>query len=219
MTSVVDICNLALAKVRGGSINSLTEASVQAQQCALHYPLLRDMVLDDAPWQFAHATKPLSLLSLEIFNWSYAYQYPTDCHRINRLVAEYEEIDSSSDGTMVSRLRDDQLRSQSELRAQIPYEVFNVSGVKVIGSNEPNLRIDYRGKVEDPTLFSPPFVIALAHLLASEIAIPIAGGEMGMQFRSDALQLYQKYIGAALASDMNEQYHDPLESEFITIRR
>lgn len=211
---------MALSNIRAKSINILTESSLQAQACKLKYPIVRDQMLNDMGWQFSHKIEPLALLVEEIFNWAYAYQYPSDCHQINRLVGAYEELSGEVDASqLVSQLRDDQLRTRDELRHQIPYEIFNVAGNLVIGSNEPDLRIDYRAEITDPNLFSPPFVLALSHLLASEIAIPIVGAETGRGLRSDSLQLYKQYFAGALSSDMNEQYHPPGDSEYVNIRR
>lgn len=218
MTSVVEICNLGLSNIRAGSINSLNESSLQAQQCNLKYPFLRDRLLTEIPWSFNRKIKALSLLSTEIFNWAYAYSYPTDCLKIHRLVGSYEEL-ANADADVVSRLIDSQLLPLNDIRHQIPFEIFNFEGVKTIGSNETELRLDYAAKVEDPNLFSNDFIMAFSHLLSSELAIPIVGAELGRQLRSDSLQLYKSYLDSAIANDMNEQYNEPLLSEFETIRR
>lgn len=218
MASEIEICNLALSNMRSQSINSFTEGSLQAQQCKLKYPILRDRLLTEIPWGFNHKIKALSLLSTEIFNWAYAYQYPTDCLKINRLVGAHEEL-ANADADVVSRMRESELFSLSDIRVKIPYEVFNFSNNKVIGSNDADLRIDYSAKVTDPNLFSNDFIMAFSHLLTSELAIPIIGAETGRQIRSDSLQLYKTYLDAAIANDMNEQYDTPALSEFETIRR
>ena len=44
MASEIDICNLALGHIRAGTINSLDEGSVQAKQCKLKYPIMRDQI-------------------------------------------------------------------------------------------------------------------------------------------------------------------------------
>ena len=85
MASEIEICNLALSNIRAGSINSFTEGSLQAQQCNLKYSILRNRVLKES-WGFNHKIRALSVLTTEVFNWVYAYQYPTDCLKINRLV-------------------------------------------------------------------------------------------------------------------------------------
>jgi hypothetical protein len=91
--------------------------------------------------------------------------------------------------------------------------------VKVIVSDAPDLRVDYRSKIEDPNLFTNEFRMTLSHLMASEIAVPIVGAEMGRQLRSDSFQIYTRYLNAAIASNSNERHTAVPESEFITVRR
>lgn len=217
MASEVEICNLALSHIRATSINSLTEQSVQAQQCKLLYPLLRDQVLEDAPWQFAHGLKALAVLaSVDIFNWNFAYQYPSDCLKVNRLLINWEEIQNDQ-AIYAARLRDLGL-TFPDLRQQVEFKIYNVDNNRVIAANECELRIDYVKKVTDPNIFSTQFIMALSHLLAAELAVPIVGVDKGRALRSDSLNVYTSYIEAAAAEDLNQQYqHDP-DSEYIRIR-
>ena len=217
MASEVEVCNLALSNVRAGSINSLDESSIQAQVCKLKYPILRDRCLREIPWQFNHKLRALASLTTEIFNWSYAYSYPTDCLKVRRLVGSYEELPNGS-ADVASRLLDSRVLPLKGQRRQIPYEVFNFDNTKVIGSDQPDLRIDFAAKVTDPNLFSDDFIMALSHLLSSELAIPIVGAELGRALRNDSLQIYQQYLSTAIADDQNDQYLIPSESDFVTIR-
>lgn len=202
MTSEVEICNIALANIRSQAINSLNERSLQAQQCKLFYPLLRDQLFEDVAWQFAHKVKSLSLLTLESFEYKYVYAYPSDCLKINKLLLNYQ-----------------QGRDVFGASEKVEYEIQNIDDTKVIVSDHPDLRIDYRAKIKDPNLFTTQFVMTLAHLLASEIAVPIVGAEMGRSLRSDSFQIYQRYLNAAIASNSNERHIRTPESEFITVRR
>lgn len=217
MASEVDICNIALGHIRGGYINSLTENSVQARQCKLMYPILRDQMLQDSPWQFAGSIKPLSLLVAELFNWVYVYSYPTDCLRINRLIEKYEEIDSvnGASGTRYP-YREEYLFMPPDPLTE--YKVYNLDGAKVIGSNCAELRIDYRKKIEDPTLFSHNFTMALSHLLAAEMAVSIVGVAKGRILRSDSLTIYESYLNAGVVNELNEQKSAIAQSESITVR-
>jgi len=217
MSSEIEICNIALSNARAGSINSLVGTDVQTQQCALKYPILRDRCLKTT-WGFNRKIRALSVLTTEIYNWAYAYQYPTDCLKIERLVGSHEEL-ANADASVVSALIDSQLLPLRNRRVQIPYEVFNFSDNKVIGANEADLYIDYAAKVTDPNLFTDDFIMALSHLITSEIAIPIIGIKDGREIRKDSLQLYQSYLNEAMADDMNDGYAEPELSEFETIRR
>lgn len=218
MTSEVEICNIALSNIRAGSINSLNESSLQAQQCKLKYELLRDRCLRETVWQFNRKIRALALVTTDIFNWAYAYQYPVDCLQISRLVGAYEEIPAGS-ADVVSRQLDSLVLPLKNIRSQIPYEVFNFDNKKTIGADQSDLRIDYSAKVTDPNLFSVDFIMALSHLLSSELAIPIVGAELGRSLRSDSLQIYNQYLNSAIANDQNDKYLEPPESDFVTIRR
>ncbi len=213
MASEVDICNMALSGIRGGSINSLDEASLQAQQCKLKYPFLRDMLLRDVPWNFAHKEDALALLTDDLFNWVYAYQYPSDCLYINKLILNFEEFGDTGDGVTRSRHIEDIY--SPDLGRQVKYEIQNLDGNRVIAANEPSLRISYRKKITDPNLFDMLFIQAFVKLLESELAIPIVGAEVGRQLRSDAIQLYKGYLEEATAATQNESYVPPVDSEFI----
>lgn len=216
MASEVDICNLALSNVRGGSINSLDEPSLQAQQCKLKYPIVRDMLLSDFTWGFNKGIKSLAELSdVDLFNWAYAYQYPSDCLHVVKLIPNFEQF-SQSDGALRSRRIEDLYGH--DLDMQIKFEVFNESNGKVIAANEQQLRIVYRKKVTDPNLFDNLFLQAFSSMMSAELAVPIVGVEAGRPLRQDALTMYKHFIQSAAAKNANEQYTEPQESEFITVR-
>lgn len=218
MASQIQIVNLALSNIRAGSINSLTEASLPAQVASLKYDILRDRCLTEIPWQFARHILPLASVTTEIFNWGYAYSYPINCLDIARLIPEHEELTTDTTTGVVSKLRDSEIISLKTRRTQIAYEVFNFDGVKLIGADETNLRIDYTIKIENPNLFSNDFILAFSHLLAAEMAVPIVGGEQGREFRKDSLALYDRYLKSAITTDLNDGHIEPSESEFITAR-
>lgn len=217
MSSEVEIINLALSNIRAGSINSLTENSLPAQIAKLKYPIMRDFLLTELPWQFARRIVALAPVTTEIFNWAFAYQYPVDCLKISRLIGSFEELPAAS-SDVVSRIRDSEVRSLRNIRQQIPYEVFNFTGTKIIGADQDELRMDFVVKVTDPNLFSNAFTLAFSHLLSAEMAIPLVGAETGRQLRSDSLQIYRQYLAAAMANDLNDGYHEPKESEFVNVR-
>ena len=216
MASEIDICNMALSNIRAGSINSLTEPSLQAQQCKLKYPFIRDMLLTDVTWSFNKGLTTLAVLSsVDIFNWIYAYQYPSDCLHVIRLILNFEEF-SNSDGALRSRRIEDIY--SPDLNRQVKFEVMNEDDNKIIVANEKELRMTYRKKVTDPNLFDNIFIQAFSWLLAADLAVAIVGAETGRQLRSDALTMYKSYLAEAVAKNLNEQYSEPVTSEFITVR-
>lgn len=217
MTSEVEICKLALSHIRAGNINSLTEPSPQAQQCALKYPFLRDMLLESESFNFASRIAPLALSTAEVFNWAYVHVYPSDCLKINRLILNWESVQSG--GSEVVSRHYDELYPHPDLNQPVKYDVLTLDDdSRVIVANEPELRISYRVKVTDPNRYTTTFVMALSHLLASEIAIPLVGEQAGAKMQKTEFAIYQSYLSSAVANDANEQYEPPADSEFITIR-
>lgn len=213
MSSEITICNLALSHIRGGSINALTEASIQAQQCKLLYPILRDSALENAPWQFATRIVSLAeLADVEVFNFAYTYQYPSDCLKIKRLILNWETVNRTDSQFYGNNL------PIINTQAPVPYQIFNDDGNRVIGANYAELRAEYTVQVTDTNLFSIQFILALSHLLAAELAIPIVGVNEGRKLKSDSMQQYNAHIRAAVAAMMNEQYTPMPDSEFITVR-
>lgn len=218
MTSEVEICNIALSHIRAGSINSLNEASVQAQYCKLHYPILRDQMLEDSPWGFANSIKPLAVLTSEVFNWRYTYQYPPDCLYINKLIMNYATIDHSNTSTGVAYRYLDRGLPKPDLDRQVEHKILNIGDNKVIVANLKDLRIDYRKRIIDPNLFSNNFKLALSHLLAANLAIAIMDVEKGRALKSDNLRIYQNYLNAGIQNQSNEQYQIVPDSDFVTVR-
>lgn len=216
MTSVIDICNQALGEIRAGSINSLNESSLQAQQCKLNYPYVRDTLLREAPWGFARRVEELALRNDRIFNWAYLYQYPQDCLNISRLILNYESVTDSNNGVYRHRRIED--LHTPDLNRQVAYSVYNVGNERVIASNEQQLRIEYTSRVENTNLFDPTFTQTLVYLLASRLAVPVVGGEIGRAFRSDNLAMYQAYLNSAIANDQNDEYYEDTDSDFIAVR-
>jgi len=221
MASEIEICNIALSNIRAASINTFTENSVQAQQCQLKYPILRDRCLKELAWQFNRKIVALALLEeVEVLNYAFAYAYPTDCLKIQRILTAADEVSTTST-TSTCRHRGDR-RGFRALRGptqQVPYEVFNFSDVKVIGANCSDIRIDYSSRVRDPNLFSEDFIMAFSYLLSAELAIPIVGAELGRALRRDSLELYQQYLASAIADDINDKYTERRDSEYVSIRR
>ena len=83
MASVVDVCNRALDKLGHGSITSLEDGTTAANLCNRGWPLTRDQVLRDHPWNFAIkrvVTSPL--VTNPVFGFAYQHQVPSDIIRL-----------------------------------------------------------------------------------------------------------------------------------------
>ena len=83
MASVVDVCNRALDKLGHGPITSLEDGTTAANLCNRGWPLTRDQVLRDHPWNFAIKrviTSPL--VTTPLWGFSYQHQIPSDMLRL-----------------------------------------------------------------------------------------------------------------------------------------
>lgn len=219
MASEVEICNKAIAQISGRSINSLSEASKEAQQCSLFYTDARDQVLTEVAWGFNNKLTALAELSeLTIFDWAFVWAYPSDCLSINRLVRNIQTVSSQSgESAVVHRFDDVRFRTPRDLPA-VEYDVMNEGGTKVIVTKEGCMRVNYRKKVTDPNLMPVNLRMAISSLLASYIAVPIAGVKDGRQLKTDALALYTVWLTKAGDQDANESFQEPQESDYILAR-
>lgn len=75
MPSIVDCCNKALDKVGQNPIISLGDATKSANLCARNWPLIRDQVLRDHPWNFAVKRATLAP-STETPVWGFTARFP-----------------------------------------------------------------------------------------------------------------------------------------------
>lgn len=77
--ALIDLCNRALSLVHAGSIESIDETSVQAQECKTHAePLLREMIewSERFPWAIGRSTLA-PVMNDRPGEWLYAYAAPS----------------------------------------------------------------------------------------------------------------------------------------------
>lgn len=218
MASSIDIANLALGNIRAQSINAFDEASIEAQVCDQRYDLARQFVLRDNPWRFANKIAALALVDETAAEWSYVYDYPTDCLAARHIVGEYG-LSYERTAYYRSEVDYDYL---SRFRTRIPFEVAQQSdGSRAILCDLEDAYLAYTADVTDTTQFQADFIEALAWYLAAQIAVPIVGSNEGRELRKDALQMYSQLTNAARANDANEAWNTYAvpESPTITARR
>lgn len=197
MTTDVEICNLALSRVRASRIGSLTDnQSAEAIQCNIIYPLARDHLLSSHAWGFAKETRALSLTGNTPDEWLYEYDYPNDCLDIHYVLPPEAGINIVTNAG-VSTPRIDY--------EPIPYEVgTGENGSRVILTDYEEAYISYTKMVTDTRLFDAVFVQALAWLMAIDLAIPL-GGDSGEKYQARAERKYMELMGNAKAKSANER--------------
>ena len=176
MSSVVDICNLALSHLGDtATVSSIDppEGSAQAEHCARFYPMARNTILEAHPWSFATTRKALVELSSPEppASWAYIYGYPNLCIR-PLLLLQPETTDETTG--------EDFIVEETE------------GGVRVIYTNIENATLRYIFEQADPGRYSQLFVNALARLLASYLAGPVIKGTEGARVGAAHLKLYEE---------------------------
>ena len=148
--SVVQICNMALAKIGSESfITSLDDDTKSARHLKIFYEPIRDSLLRSHLWRFARKQYQLApLVTAPLFDGGYYFQMPTDCLRV---VIPDENYFYS-------------------------YGRWSVEGDKILADTSV-LNIVGLQRVTDPNLFDPIFTEALATRLAHELCIPLTQSE------------------------------------------
>ena len=202
MTSVVEICNLALTRIGAQTINSLDEASAQAIHCNLLFGPTRDAVLRQVPWRFATARQALALLDeTHPPEWTYGYQKPSDC-----LAARYIE----PTGPLIphgavyphSCYWAERVPTGSAVTSipTVETAAFEIRGTTVY-THQPDAVLIYTAQVADPTAFDPLFVEALSYKLAAELVLAV---EADTTLRRLMTQDYQLVMAQAAGADARD---------------
>ncbi|MBT0394843.1 hypothetical protein ISO77_04720 [Morganella morganii subsp. morganii] len=199
MASEIEICNIALSRIGNSrSINSMTEASKEANQCNLHYEQCRDAVLSDFPWNFAVKRVALADTNNPPPEWKYAYRYPTDCMKAIAIIRPGEKYH----------------RPDTAIHFQVGADEAGTG--KLIYTDQPEAWLQYTARVTDVNMYDALFKDALAWRLAAELARPLASNA---GIGNEALQLYQMTIAGAAAHSLGES-SEPVDymDEFTAAR-
>ena len=153
--SEAQICNLALLRVgQRQLINSLGEASTEAQVCEAVYAHTRDVLLESAWWQFATRRAKLTLATEKRSGWAYVYHLPWDCVSPRYLWpgARFPAKDG-----------------------RIPFDVESSAALlsRVLCTDEADAELVYTASVITPALFSAKFQQALSWALAVELTLSL----------------------------------------------
>ncbi|CAI3798669.1 hypothetical protein GLGCALEP_02144 [Pseudomonas sp. MM221] len=209
MSSVIDICNMALFRIGNGMrIDDLEENSQPARICKQFYESSRDFVLRaDCDWGFATAFAQLAEVADNPNpEYPFAYAVPNDCMRVRRIVNPVFPQGVWPAG----------MHCQMPELPRIQFRIINGSSQRLISTNVSPATLEYTLKVESPEMFDPVFVSALAWYLASQVAGPLAK-DAGIA--SACAGEYRAEVLVAAAAALNEsvtQYQH--ESIFITGR-
>ena len=196
MSTPVDICNLALARLGDeANVQSISppDGSTQAALCAQFYPIARDTLLSMRQWTFATVRAQLALLVGDTYHspWAYAYALPNQCLSVLKVLAAGAEHDVEVGGGATLQ----------------PFRVEALAdGQVAVLTNTPDAVAVYTRRVEDAGKFPPLFVDALSWLLASYLAGAIIKGDAGRTASRATTEAFQQVLGTASMRDAAQQY-------------
>jgi hypothetical protein len=173
------ISNLALDAVPAGRIVSLTEASLSAKTCSMHYAQVLGEILEMGPWRFSIRREALAELPANDREgqWLYAYAMPTG------MAFPIQVMDSLGS-------------------CSVGYEF---SGV-LLYSNEPDATVEYVTTADMAGAHTALFRAALIARLAARICLPITKDLKRAQFLANAAEVAGERAQAANHNQRNNTY-------------
>lgn len=204
MTSIVDICNLALSRLGdAATVSSIDppEGSVQAQHCARFYAVAVREALDAFDWNFATKRATLARYANAVVppGFQFGYALPTDLLHVIRIENVLEGV------PYYSSFACDSFDSLGVSPPPIPYDIETMDGSAVLFTTVESVSIQYVGMVNDPNKFSPGFVAALSWLLASHLSGPVVQGAEGRQMMQSCYQAYSSMAMQAASRDARQR--------------
>lgn len=180
MSSKVEIWNLALNLVGGGSVTDPLQKSTEADLCRLHYPFALDFVLESQDWNFAVKRQEVAESSevSPVFGFDSSFKIPSDALRVI-------EVWDTSFGSRNTRFSNNPLQWQQE-------EEY------IVADTSDQVWMRYITRIEDTTKFTASFVTALSTYLASRLAIPVAANRT---LKTDLLLEYGVSLSEAAANN------------------
>ena len=223
MSSDVDICNLALARL-GDEANIVSisppDQSAQAGYCARFYPMSLAAVLDEHNWGFNSKLVVLALTTNPSSLWDYCYEVPSDMISVIALydstaVGDVNYGGFPSNATTSSIYGDGCKASYLNRLAthgnQQDYSVeSDTDGNIVLYANQQSAMLKYAAYTTNTAVFPPSFIDALAWKLASNLAGIMLKGDIGVSASMKCMQAYAMALRAAKDSDSQNRKVFPI---------
>lgn len=190
--SEVSICNLALSHLGEEPITSLDDNVKAARECSRLYDITRDMELRAHLWNFAIRRASLAKDTTDpTWGHSNRYQIPDDCLKV---VEVKDDVDWHIEAGNLG----------------------DTGQTFIVTDTSAPLYIRYVSRVEDPALFDPLFINALAARLAMKLALPLTQSNTITQGARDA---YRSEIQQATAQNAIESSPRPFrQGSWLTAR-
>lgn len=196
ITSSTDICNLALDLLSAGTITDISGDSPTEEQCARWYPITRQKLLREHPWNFATKREILSASNTTPdFGYAAAFKVPADFLRLQAV---------SSDLSV-------------DKETLLPYHAYaleehNGEGLHILlneyyGTPD-TVRLIYTHDNTTVSQYDPLFIDLLAYDLALNLAYKVTESNTNVE----RLQQIQKQR-AAMAKSIDGQERPPQRIE------
>ena len=217
----IDIANMALTYAGiSQQLQSFDDKNPQAKSCKQWYPIVRDQVLQSAPWSFALTSQVLASdgsnigpantqgANFAFAGWKYGYQYPNDALQV---IAVTNLAGRRNGWSIWGEYWGSYGRGRAYM-PKMPYEISQSTttpGQRMIacdyGPSSP-LYCWFIGRITDTGLFTPLFCEALAQALGWRVGLATRSSEKDRiaGCKADA----GKALYAALAQVLNEQQQD-----------
>lgn len=201
----IQICNLALARIGVSlKIASLDERTKEAIEIKNVFSLVRERVLEAAPWPCARKIVALQKVGDQPYGYLHRYMYPSDCLAIRTVLPPVPA------GQSAESLR--QWIKTNPVRHEIQLDGDNHM---TICTDQDGASLEYTLRITNPRLFSAKFVSAFGWALGAEVALPLAKSD----YARNAAAQYEKELNEALAAALNEEKADAApDSEFVRAR-
>lgn len=196
--SNVKIANMALSHIGAGSIESLTEDSAEAEACDLWFDYSRKQALEASDWTFARRRLTLAVDADDPpSEYSYRYQYPSDCVNIRHLV-----------------------NPAGRKAYPVPYKLELVSdGVthrQTILTDLQDAVAVYTMDIDSPDIYTPFFIDMLSLALAAKIAFTVTGKK---KIQDDMAARFREMAAVAPSVNANEEVpEEPDDADWIKER-
>jgi hypothetical protein len=169
------MCSNALLMVGAQTINSFTDNSERAKQCANLYPTVRDYVISAHPWNCAIKRVVLSPnTTAPAFDWAYQFTLPGD---FMRLLAVGE-----------AGMEDD----------------FNIEGGNIL-SDASILYLRYIYQNTNESTYTPLLVMAITQAMRQTLAYPVTQSSSLEQLIDQAIEPFLKKARAVDSMDQPPQ--------------
>jgi len=207
----VTLSNSALyrtgSSIRITSLDEAVEANVAVRQCAFWYPLVRDRLLELAPWGFARKSVALAAVTDVTYpGYPYVYEYPEDCVHA---VAVCDAGGLRAPTFWLSSYPFAQVLSNPQVRAtKVPFQIGTSAdgNSNVIMTDIPSAYLYYVFRQTVTATYSALFNNAFGWELGADIAPGMQVKESRAQY---ARAMANQTVLTAMTQMMNEAQQDP----------